>query len=206
MDIIIPLAKDKSYIELRYTLRSIAANFTHRNIIIVGEKPNWIANVTHIPLNDIHHRKAFSIFRKIRTAAKSDISDNFVSWSDDTYLLKPIDKIYDWYDNTLHHWAHLNINSGYREIIKNTWKLFPDGLFYNVHTPCVYNKQRFIDLAKYNWNTQYLIKSLYFNSGESSPVEMKEPKRHPDLFASSNGAVPKDVLSLFTNPSRYEIW
>jgi len=211
LDIIIPLAKDRksNYYELRMTLRSIEKNLVgYRNIYILGEKPGWIRNVTHLPIPDVHHRKAFSIFRKMMTAAKMDeVSQHFISWADDTYLLEPLHTsgIKDWYDSTLKEWTYKNINSLYRQIIKNTWRLFPEGLFYNVHTPCIYEKERFIGLNKYNFSTtQYLIKSVYFNSAESNPVQMKDPKRNKGLFFSTNGAVPKDITVLFPNPSIYE--
>ena len=215
MDIIIPLAKDKksNYYELRMTLRSIEKNLSgYRNIYLIGEKPSWVTNVTHIPLNDLPGKKAFSIFRKIMTAAKEEtVSDNFIAWADDTYLLEPLPatEIKDWYDNTLKHWTHLNINSLYRQIIKNTWNLFPDGLFYNVHAPCIYDKGRFQELSKYDFSTTGLLtKSTYFNSRESNPVQMKDPKRQRGLFMSTCEKVSveeqKLLGSLFPNPSIYE--
>lgn len=209
IDIIIPLAKDKSYIELRYALRSIDANLSgHRNIYLIGEKPSWITNVIHIPCNDIFHRKQLSIFRKLMFAAKDEsVSNNFIRWDDDVYLLEPwhVKNIKDWHNGTLQDWANKPINSGYREVIKRTAKLFPSGLYYDIHAPRIFNKQRYRELNKFNWSsTELLTKSTYFNSGEASPVEMKDPKRHPDLFASSNGAVPKEVRDLFVNPCKYE--
>lgn len=215
IDIAIPLKRDRftNYYELRMTLRSIEQNLTgYRNIYIIGEKPGWITNVTHIPCTDIYHRKAFSIFRKMLTAAKNqDVSQNFISWADDTYLLQPFhtSEIKDWYDGTLKEWTCKNINSLYRQIIKNTWNLFPDGLFYNVHTPCIYEKHRFIEMKKYDWSvTQLLIKSTYFNSGSSNPEPMKDPKRHPGLFYSTSDKLKPEDHQLFKthlpNPSRYE--
>jgi hypothetical protein len=215
IDIAIPLARDRyhSYYELKMTLRSIETNLTgYRNIYIIGEKPNWITNVTHIPLKDLTGRKAYSIYRKMLTAANNEsVSTKFISWSDDTYLLEPlnVEGIKDWYDETLKDWTFKNINNLYRNIIKNTWKVFPDGLFYNVHTPCVYEKERFIGLNKYNWTTtEYLIKSMYFNDGESNPVPMKDPKRHKGLFYSTQkmtGEDDKMLRGMFSKKSKFEL-
>lgn len=214
MDIAIPLKRDRftNYYELRMTLRSIEQNLTgYRNIYIIGEKPGWISGVIHIPASDVPLRKAFSIYRKMMMAAtRSEVSQNFISWADDTYLLEPlhVSGIKDWYDGTLKEWTYKNINTLYRTIIKNTLSLFPDGLFYNVHTPCIYDKDRYQQLAKYDWlKTQYLIKSVYFNSGESNPVPMPDPKRHKGLFYSTGERLkPADheILKQFPNPSRYE--
>lgn len=215
IDIAIPLAKDRhtNYFELRMTLRSIEKNLTgYRNIYLIGELPSWVTNVTHIPIPDMAGRKAFSIFRKMITAAKNEtVTQNFISWADDTYLLEslPASGIKHWYDETLLHWTQLNINSLYRSIIKNTWKVFPDGLFYNVHTPCIYDKDKFKYLNQYNWTTtEYLIKSLYFNHNTSDPVPMKDPKRHKGLFYSTSGKIDPETnvmfKELFPNPSTYE--
>lgn len=212
-DIIIPLARDRNYYELRMTLRSIEKNFSgYRDIYLIGEKPSWVQNVIHIPMPDRSNRKAFNIYSKMMKAATSEsVTQNFISWADDTYLLEPLDStgIKDWYCETLKHWTLLNVNTLYRNIIKNTMKVFPEGLFYNVHTPCIYEKGRFQGLSVYDWGrTDYLIKSMYFNAGESNPVKMEDPKRHKGLFYSTANKIHSDeekmLRQLFPNPSRYE--
>lgn len=215
MDIIIALANDQrfNYAELRYTLRSIEKNLSgYRDIYLIGEKPSWVTNVIHIPQKDIRGRTAFSIFSKFMTAANNEnVSQKFISWADDTYLLKPlpVEGIKDWYDQTLKDWTYKNINSLYRNIVRNTWKVFPDGLFYNVHTPCIYDKDKYKLLNQYDWKTtEYLIKSMYFNHNESEPVPMKDPKRHTDLFLSTSGKIGHEenklFKELFHKPCKYE--
>lgn len=215
IDIAIPLARDKytNYYELRMTIRSIEKYLTgYGNIYIIGEKPSWLTNVIHIPLQDIAGRKAWSIFRKmIAVASNKEASQKFISWADDTYLLQPLQatEIKDWYDNTLAHWTTLNVNSQYRNIIKSTHKLFPEGLFYNVHTPCIYDKDKLLTLTSYPWSkTDFLIKSVYFNQYPGNPESMKDPKRHTGMFLSSSGKIyidqDKILRKHFPNPSRYE--
>jgi hypothetical protein len=215
IDIIIALAADKrtNYYELRMTLRSIENNLTgYRDIYLIGEKPVWITNVIHIPVNDIHHRKQFSIFRKFMVAAKTEsVSDNFIRWDDDVYLLKTLNVsgIKDWYEGTLKEWSVKNINSLYRNVVKNTLQLFPDGLYYDVHAPRIFNKEKYRELNKYNWSaTELLTKSTYFNSIKGEPVEMKDPKRNKGLFYSTSGKIRNDdnkmLKELFSNPSKYE--
>lgn len=211
LDIAIPLAKCRNnYNELRYTLRSIDQYFPHRNIYLIGEKPSWVHNVIHIPMNDIPGRKAFSIFRKMMAAAKlPEVSDPFISWSDDTYLMQPITEIKDWYSGTLAHWAKANIHNQYKTIVARTWKMFPDGLFFNVHAPCAYQKDRFIDMARLPFSSmELLVKSTYFNSGPSNPVEMTDPKIQKGIFYSSGHEMKTSEIlmlnSLFPNPSKYE--
>lgn len=215
IDIAIPLARDKNtnYYDLRMTLRSIDKYLTgHGNVYIIGEKPSWLRNVIHIPLQDIAGRKAWSIFRKMITAAgQKDISQKFISWADDTYLLQPLQvcDIKDWHDNTLKHWTTLNVNSLYRQIIINTYKIFPEGLFYNVHTPCIYDKHKLLTIGNYPWTrTDFLLKSLYFNQYPGNPEQMKDPKLKKGMFYSSNGKLGSDDHKLLTthfpNPCKYE--
>lgn len=216
VDIAIPLARDRhtNYFELRITLRSIEKNLTgYKNIYLIGEKPEWVTNVTHIPMPDLPGRKQFSIYRKMMTAAKDEnVSDNFMRWDDDVYLLEPLDtsNIKDWHDGTLKEWANKNINTGYRSVIKNTLKLFPDGLYYDIHAPRIFNKEKYREMNKYNWSSvELLTKSTYFNSVESEPVPMKDPKRHKGLFYSTSGKIDPETSKmfkeLFPNKSKYEI-
>lgn len=215
MDIIIPLAKDPrhAYAELRYTLRSIDQNLSgHSNIYIIGAKPNWIHNVIHIPFEDLPRQKAYSIFRKMLFAARHEIvSQQFISWADDTYLMEKlhVTEIKAWYHETLKDWIKKSINSRYCEIIKSTMKLFPDGLFFNVHTPCIYEKEKFKEIEQYRFDqTELLTKSTYFNHHKIEGEIMQDPKLQRGLFYSSGGTMKtSEVMMLkkyFPNSSRYE--
>lgn len=215
IDIAIPLARDKqtNYLELRMTLRSIEKNLTgYRDIYIIGEKPSWVNNIIHIACPDILGRKQYNIYKKFMTAAETEsVSDNFIRWDDDVYLLQSLDtsNIKDWHDGTLKDWSYKNINSLYRTVIKNTLNIFPDGLYYDIHAPRVFNKEKYRELNKYNWTrTEYLTKSMYFNHNESDPVPMKDPKRHKGLFYSTSGRMDPETnkmfKELFPNPCKYE--
>lgn len=213
-DIIIALANDSrfNYAELRYALRSIEKNLTgYRDIYLIGEKPGWVQNVIHIKQKDTS-RKQYSIYNKFMTAAKTEsVSKNFLRWDDDVYLLEKmhVDDVKDWHGGTLAHWSHLNINMMYRNVIRNTLKLFPEGYYYDIHAPRRFNKLKYQQLVKYPWGTQELLtKSTYFNSVESNPVEMKDPKRHRELFMSTSGKIGQEdgklLRDLFSKPCKYE--
>jgi hypothetical protein len=214
IDIIIALANDKknNYYELRIALRSIDKYLTgHRNIYLIGEKPGWVQNVIHIPKMDTT-RKQYSIYSKFMTASNTEaVSNDFLRWDDDVYLLEPLDisGIKDWHEGTLKEWAYKNINTLYRNVVKNTLKLFPDGLYYDIHAPRKFNKEKYREMAKYPWATQELLtKSTYFNMVQADPVYMADPKKTIGLFYSTgkdNVAQQSSMLKeKFGNPCRFE--
>ena len=45
LDVVIPLKESEDNEELRYVLRSIAANLPHRKVFLAGFKPSWVKNV-----------------------------------------------------------------------------------------------------------------------------------------------------------------
>ena len=76
--------------ELRYSLRSLAAQDWVREVYIVGHAPSW-ARCAHIPCDDPYTPKDANIIAKVlRACALDEISDTFVVNSDDHYLLSPI--------------------------------------------------------------------------------------------------------------------
>ena len=54
--------------ELRYSLRSLSKISGIGDVFIVGEKPDWVRNVIHIPCKDVPFRKEYSIYTKIMAA------------------------------------------------------------------------------------------------------------------------------------------
>lgn len=76
--------------ELRYSLRSLAAQEWVRDVYLIGHKPVW-ARCAHIPCGDPYTPKDANIIAKILTAcAIGEISEQFVVNSDDHYVLRPI--------------------------------------------------------------------------------------------------------------------
>lgn len=97
IDILIPLScgakNDNS--ELRYALRSISANVKDlgRIFVVTTCPPDWLKDVEIIPVPDVHTcNKDANLFDKILYVCKNtDISEQFLVWSDDQVALKPVD-------------------------------------------------------------------------------------------------------------------
>ena len=97
MDVVYVIGKGSNWRdnELRFSLRSITKNGSGiRNIFIVGERPDYIKNIIHIPASDIFDPAVNAdgnIITKILTACGDKrLSENFLFINDDHLVLKPV--------------------------------------------------------------------------------------------------------------------
>lgn len=235
VDIIIPLCDSISKWqdnELRYTLRSIEKYLTgYRDIYIVGKPRVWLQNVKYIDAQDVQGsgRRQFSIFKKTLAAAMhEEVSDPFLSWHDDIFLLKPLDikEIKFWKYSTLRHKGVVS-EGVYQRVVLNTRKRLLENNhpedYYDIHTPILYEKMKFAELADENWEHDLVIKSLYCNKNGVKGEDMKDlkfidPQIKPNILKAIEGRTffslydnainesMRVVLSeLFPEKSKYEI-
>lgn len=157
--------------EMRYSLRSIEKYLKgYDNVFIVGECPDWTTNVIHLPCPDVRKRKELSIMRKIMTACTHQyVSDDFVFFNDDHFVLRPIDTkdIKYWYNSTLDERSMYAEGPNMRKI-ENTIEIMPDeSNFFDIHVPMIYNKEEFrrvMEDPDIKWEEKdYLVKTLYSN-------------------------------------------
>lgn len=181
INIVIPLGKGSVWDdnnELRYCLRSIEKYaINYKNIIIIGEYPNWIKNVIHIPCQDDGNIISKNILYKILKYTQSDLflDDYFILFNDDYFLTKELNcKTYPlYYSKDLKEAASIRPeNEDYNEYLYSTRKvLSSQGLNtrnYDIHYPLIINKSIFnkvYNKFKLFWdiNTKLLIKSTYCN-------------------------------------------
>lgn len=226
MTVIIPYKDDiLSEWELKYALRSIDKYLTgFTNVVIIGTPPEWYKG-EFVQAQDYNYRKQFSIYSKLLVACElNNVSERFVMWNDDHYLLKRIDiaQIDNWYDGYLKDTAGKTHGVRYLETIKNTLQIIPETLNYDIHTPCIYDKQIFKKLFV-NKTDEICIKSYYFNHrGGNRSVEMKDFKVNQLLskeaikelikdrlfFSTSTNGMKRPMFELmnelFPEPSRFE--
>ena len=172
-DILIPLGKGSRHqdFELRMCLRSIEKHLKGvGNIFLVGEKPDWVKNVIHIPAKDNPNNwnRARNIYDKIMLGInyiddlKVDyfddlkhemqvsaicLSDNFLFMNDDHYLLTdyeadefPYYHRYEFNLSELHNGGNM---PQYKQAL-NTIKFgFDEGYDFDVHCPILFNKTFF---------------------------------------------------------------
>lgn len=232
--IVIPYKDDiLSGTELLFALRSIDRYLTGwTNVVIIGTPPDWYKGES-VQAPDYRYRKQFSIYSKLLIACElNNVTDNFIMWNDDHYLLRPLDvsEFKNWYDGYLKETINKNHGIRYRETIANTLQLIPDAFNYDIHTPCIYNKRLFKFLFS-DRTDEVCIKSFYFDyarniamniNGYVCDYEMKDLKINQltsedaiyrlilerYFFSTSTNGMKKPMIKamneLYPNPSRYE--
>lgn len=226
MDALYVLGKSSQYnnFELRLSLRSLEQNAKDlESVFIVGEKPRWIKNIVHIPVDDIYTIEN-NVFRKILTACKLDISENFLFMNDDFYMMKPfIMEDYPFFVNG--EVVSISNPSRYQKIQNKTLnELQSKGIVqvmdYRVHCPIIFNKEKFLKLEKYYKATKfdevgYSARLLYGNLFTDNPIICEDCKlwSGEKIKDTIQGCIStnddcedilKELLEIFNKPSKYE--
>lgn len=184
--------------EIRYSLRSIDQYVPHRNVIVVGERPDFLTNIIHIDVPDgfanVKGGKYKNVLRKTLAACIDDrVSDQFVLMNDDFFFLKDTDTIKPATNGTLADLIEYydgNERNQYLNMLKRTQRLLRDrGVLnphnYAVHYPIVYDKKKFIEMTDgFDWlEKAYSWRTLYGNLFDIGSVGMEDPKVHaPENF------------------------
>jgi len=182
--------------ELRYSLRSVEKHLKNfRNVYIIGYKPDFITNVIHIPAEDKMVVPDQNILNKLLTACTHpDISDSFLFFNDDHYLLQDFDapNFPYYYCSTLKEYLKRRVNDGYGRRTTNTMKhLLLNKLpikHFDIHYPIVYEKAKFIECFHNLPPTHqgYVLKSLYCNVLKIPGIEIRDCK-------FTNPPTPKNI-------------
>src|SRR5690554_251908 len=217
IDVVIPLRDIPSPYndeELRYCLRSIEKYMDVRDVWVVGQPRDWLS-VNWIPLSDRVKSRFGSAHLKIRAACDNPfVSDPFVLFNDDFFLLKPLKEFPDYYDGTLEERIE-SAGGGYLNILKKS-KSFSDGKNYATHTPVSIDKEIFKTIPE---GISYRI--AYGSRSGNEKKEMKDPKiynqkdhfdfrqwiKGKSMFSTSDFSfnyILKDMKCLYPEPSRWE--
>lgn len=219
--------------ELKYSLRSAEKYcFNYDKVVIVGHKPLFIHNVTHLYATDNHKNKARNIMEKVMIAAGSgEVSDNFVLMNDDYFLRRPIDCVSYPYYHKCHLSRTMEINKTiYHFHVKTTFDLLASrGLLqenYDTHCPIIYNKERLTEVVNgVDWNIEvgHILRSLYcntlgLNGGYKEDCKVNRPlkkfawheyTKDADCFSIGDAAINMEFVDflneLYPNKSRFEV-
>jgi hypothetical protein len=196
--IVIPLGTGSRWndTELRYCLRSVEKHLTgYGDIFIIGEKPDWVRNVIHIPCagyGDKTYDKERNIYTKVMAAiADKRVTDDFLFMNDDHFLLQNYEAgKFPFY---CHGWLSEYMTvTDYKNTVKNTNELLRplghDCLYFDLHCPIIYNKEKFAwCVSDADWSTPfgYCIKTVYGNCVEGlKAIEYPDFKINEPLLAS----------------------
>lgn len=175
--------------ELRYSLRSVEKYLTgYRNIYIIGECPEWLTGVLHVPMKDerpgnLVYKERNIMLKVLEACRQRELSKEFLFMNDDHFFLSGFNAgTYPnfFLENLPTAIKARGIKDQYCASMQNTLhalhktKLYD--LFFDVHYPIRYNKEKFMRVMDaYDWQLPYgyIIKSLYANTAglEGTPVE-----------------------------------
>lgn len=231
MDIVIPLGSGSTWFnnELRYALRSIDRYLQDAGTVyIIGEKPEWLTNVVHIPFKEIalfvHKEK--NICDKVLAACKL-IDGDFLFMNDDHFLLQPVERMPYYHGGTLlcrleacgdsNPYAKTVIN-GIKLLGANAWN-------FDIHCPVIFNSKSYAQvMSEVDWTVPYgyMMKSIYCNRMKVPGIYTVDLKINTALSkediaatikgrsyfsigdAGLNDAMKATLKELYPQPSRWE--
>lgn len=229
IDIVIPLGKGSKHnnLELRYCLRGIERHLkNYGNIYLVGEKPDFVTNVVHVPCPDVYPVPDYNIANKISAAFynQPNITDDVLFFNDDHYLLSDFDAptFPYFYEKTCEDYVKTKGDSGYGRRVKQTLKhLKAKNLptkYFDVHTPILYKKWPYVYhvITHINWkdNKGITLKSLYANSLNIKGTEYQdqklniaptEPVKILSSFSFMSQSMIRFLEKTFPEKSKFEI-
>ena len=193
--------------ELRYSLRSVAQNAPHRNVWIAGTVPSWVRNVKRLPLVPQPEKFANQRQSLHAVAACPAISDPFVLFNDDMFVMEPITEWRTWNLDTIeeHFGGPIgNVDPKPNEWMHAVWctykwmqdKGHPDPLYYENHTPLLYDKQKLAGvLAEYPLGRPFVVNGTYPITGAGGEGEWGANAKLAfqgalDVFASLSLGMP----------------
>jgi hypothetical protein len=203
MNVLIPLGIGSAWNdnELRFCLRGIEKRLKgYGDIVIVGQCPDWLTGVIHIPAEDKWqaHYRDYNIYNKIRIAIEDGrVGSEFLFFNDDHFLLHDFEasSFPYHYSQSLHKCSERIKNvSFYRHVLTNTLNLLvsrncPDKHF-DIHAPIIYKSDLFLQhVSSADWKKPYgyAIKSLYCNlvgieGEEYEDVKINEPLSAGEIY------------------------
>jgi hypothetical protein len=196
LDVVYPLKVQPNNEELRYSLRSLV-NLPHRKVWFIGHKPRWTRRAQYVP-NVQEGTKYDNARGNILAACREPgLTDDFVLMHDDFFIMRPIASVPVYHRGSLQEaldrWA---IKGKYWQKMKATLELLQaegvaNPLFYEMHTPCVFNKQRLLEIAERFPGTDYMIRTVYQNLNGGGGEEIPDVK----LFKIGETIPDREFLS-----------
>lgn len=225
-DIVYILKSDVQPDELRYSLRSVCANFPYRKIWFYGGCPQGITPDEYVPFN----QRGVTIWEKTTSTVEEicrnkNITEDFYLFNDDFYIMKPVTEMPIYYDKTLYRRIQaIEKKSGInyyarqlritREALQNEgYKTFN----YAVHMPMLINRKKGLETIR-TYPRLSMFRSVYgnmWNVGGEQHSDVKignsEIKPKEDCDFLSTGDLPmtetevgRFIMERFPDKCKYE--
>lgn len=183
MDIVYLQGPHVSERELRWSLRSVAANLPHERMMFLGPVPGFVKNVASID-GDWPEKKFDQLHAKHRALAQLKF-DEVVVMDDDFYVTKPVDRLPEYYTGWFFRKrlaAHMGAGDTWDGLIDSTfdflqWLGYEGPHWAAIHIPSVYTKDNLMEIAEkdpminaFQWRMVY---SVLFNDPTLIPMDCK---------------------------------
>ena len=216
--------------ELRYSLRSVAANMPHKRVWIFGGCPTNIAPDIYVKVNQEGDTKWDKVRAMFKMAAENkELTDNFILFNDDFYVMEPTDHLFPAYRGTLQEYIKV-IEDNYRhqptsytrllrECDKKLESLGKTKFAYELHTPFIFNKKKLLRVIE-EFPDQHCTRTFYGNlykiGGErrsdvkvfsdKPPFDFKATQflSSDDTVVNVNNAVWRYLRKTFNKKSEFE--
>lgn len=190
-DILYPYQKGDC--EMKYSLRSLE-NLPHGKVFIYGDLPENISakKVHYIPFEHSGTKYKNTTAIMELAARNEEISDDFILMNDDFFVMQKIinpdeelnlyrgDALEVYKDYTDRYGKEANYAKGMLETIKFMQSLgIERPLSYELHTPMIFNKRKFLDMLNIKGVRDILAlhkRSLYGNLYKQGGVAMEDVK------------------------------
>ena len=230
MDIVY-VVKDAVYNEeLRYSLRSVEKNFPHRKVWLYGGRPIGVHPDERVIVIQEGKRKWDRVRNMLyKIATNDDITEDFVLFNDDFFVMKPVIDLPIFADGTLEklcariELANGNRQTQYTHELKRTiqwlWDNKCDTMNFELHLPMMFNRGMLKDLIE-KTPEQRGTRSLYGNVFflEDGTVSHKDVKIYDSMTAPNedcdflstddesfrNGKVGEFIRGRFPDKSKFE--
>lgn len=216
--------------ELRYSLRSVAANVPHRHVWIAGHVPGWAAGVRGVPLRPLPE-KFDNQYQSLHAAlSEPGLGDEFYLFNDDMYVVErfddglpvlnlgPLREYVAWCGTTKKNQTNRWLR-GMREMVGHLEQQgHPDPLCYENHTPLRFTKAALLEAIR--WRTPHFLPFSYYPLAGGEPgttlrVDAKGGKLGDPIAAGmpylssedstfARSTIGRHVRDLFPDPGIYE--
>ena len=211
--------------EFRYSLRSVCKNLPYRRVWVFGGCPKSIVPDVRIRVDQEGKTKWDRVHGMFKLACENkDLSDNFILFNDDFFVMKPVEKL-----ETLHRGLledHLKVlgKGPYANMLagidKELKKRGKSTYSYELHIPFIFNKKKLLKLLNDNPDlrcTRTMYGNLYKIGGKrASDVKIFSAKPNfdyknsaflstDDPMVKSNNDMWRFIMKQFPGQCKYEI-
>lgn len=204
--------------ELRYSLRSVCANMPHKRVWIFGGRPMNIEPDVHVKVKQEGNTKWDRVRTMFRMAAENkEITDDFLLFNDDFFIMQPTDHIDPMYRSSLQDYIkviednYMHKPTSYTKLLRSCdaelESLGVTRYAYELHIPFIFNKEKLLKIIN-NFPDQHCTRTFYGNlfgiGGEKrSDVKIFSDKPGFDYKTSQFLSTDDSVVNVNNDVWRY---